>query len=223
MLGGANHGTKTPMPHDPWWWALIVVLCALSLLRGLARWQAGRRRLLPSPGAEGWGVLAGRLVLAVPVFALALGHAFAPALVAPLCLPLPAWARSLGLVVTLAALGLLGWTHHALGRHFSPSLRVDAAQSLVTSGPYRYVRHPMYSAYLLFFAGLGLLAADPALGLAGAAVIAWLMIARTPREERQLAAHFGADYEHFAARTGRFLPRRRRHVSSTSDRALTDR
>jgi protein-S-isoprenylcysteine O-methyltransferase Ste14 len=193
--------------QEAWRWSLVAVLCALAAVRGWARWRAGVGRSLPSPAGEGPLILAARLILAVPVFALSFAHAFVPERVAPLVVPLPDGLRWAGLLVSVAALGLLLWTHRALDRHFSPSVRVDPAQVLVTHGPYRWVRHPMYVTYAALFVGLGLLSADPALGASGLAVMAVLMVARVPREERLLADRFGAAYTAWAARTGRFLPR----------------
>jgi len=195
------------MNGDGWRWALVGLLCGLALVRGWARWQAGRSRLAPDVAAEGRALLVARLLLAAPVFALAFVHTLAPGWADPWRTPLPASVRALGGLLALLALAGLTWAHAVLGRHFSPTLRVDRDQVLVTSGPYRWLRHPIYSAYLAFFVGLGLLSADPLFGAAGVAVIALLMVVRTPREERMLAEHFGDAYYAWAARTGRFLPR----------------
>jgi protein-S-isoprenylcysteine O-methyltransferase Ste14 len=77
---------------------------------------------------------------------------------------------------------------------------------LVTTGPYRWLRHPFYVGVLLLVLACFLLAANWFMALAGFAVFALLAI-RSPIEERKLAERFGDEYLAYRARTRRFLPR----------------
>lgn len=72
-------------------------------------------------------------------------------------LPLPQWLQWLGVVLGGISLPLLAWTQQALGSNFSPTLHVRQEHTLVTSGPYRYVRHPMYTALFLSMSAILLL------------------------------------------------------------------
>jgi protein-S-isoprenylcysteine O-methyltransferase Ste14 len=78
--------------------------------------------------------------------------------------------------------------------------------TLVTHGPYRYVRHPFYDAVALAVVANGLAAANWFLLLGGLLAIA-LIVLRTSREEERLLARFGDSYRVYRARTGRFLPK----------------
>ncbi len=67
------------------------------------------------------------------------------------------WA---GLGLALVGFGLLQWAQNELGRHWSDAARLQAAHQLVTTGPYRWLRHPVYSAFLLILSAPLLLSAN---------------------------------------------------------------
>jgi protein-S-isoprenylcysteine O-methyltransferase Ste14 len=124
-------------------------------------------------------------------------------------LPLPDWMRWIGIAVGAGALALLSWVHHALGRNFSTVARIRDDHRLVTDGPYRLVRHPMYPALWLFALGALLLSANWFVGLPPLLIVTAIMLIRPATEEAQLIIAFGDDYRAYMARTGRFLPRLR--------------
>jgi protein-S-isoprenylcysteine O-methyltransferase Ste14 len=124
-------------------------------------------------------------------------------------LPLPASLRWPGAGALLAGIGLLFWTHQALGRNFSGVLEIRKEHALVTRGPYRLVRHPMYSAFFVFGFGLLLLSANWLIAGANVGAITWMYLVRAPDEERMLAEHFGDAYRQYMQGTGRLLPRLR--------------
>jgi protein-S-isoprenylcysteine O-methyltransferase Ste14 len=80
---------------------------------------------------------------------------------------------------------------------------------MVTTGPYGWVRHPLYGAWVVLLSGYSLLTSSWAVAIAGLAAIA-TVVRRIPTEEEGLQARFGDAYRDYAARTGRFLPRLRR-------------
>jgi len=120
----------------------------------------------------------------------------------------PAW-RWAGAVIFAVSLVLLTWIHVMLGKNFSATLRIRLDQELVTQGPYRYVRHPMYSAIFLMIIGMGLLSANWMILLGGPGFVIPIVIVRTPMEEEMLVRAFGERYCQYTATTGRFLPRLR--------------
>jgi protein-S-isoprenylcysteine O-methyltransferase Ste14 len=83
----------------------------------------------------------------------------------------------------------------------------DAPAHIVTSGPYRYVRHPFYAAFLLALAGAFLFSPQPGTLLTLALGLAMLTFTAAREERRLQASAFGAEYATYLARTGRFLPR----------------
>ncbi len=122
-------------------------------------------------------------------------------------LPLPAAVQLAGALVAALGLGLLWRVHQALGAHFSPVLELKSDHKLVREGPYARMRHPMYTAGLLFVVGHGLLAANAVVLGAPLAALVLLVAMRLPDEERMLRERFGADFEQWARETGALLPR----------------
>jgi protein-S-isoprenylcysteine O-methyltransferase Ste14 len=123
-------------------------------------------------------------------------------------LPLPSWLRWIGVGVCAMADGLLMWTLLRLGKNLTDTVVTRREHTLVTQGPYRFVRHPFYDSAALFVLGLSLAAANWFMGVAGGLVIA-LLVVRARTEEGHLLARFGDSYRAYVERTGRFLPRLR--------------
>jgi protein-S-isoprenylcysteine O-methyltransferase Ste14 len=154
-----------------------------------------------------------RVVVALPLIIVTCVYLFKPGILrwASFSVPEP-WRWAGGLLATVA-LGLLVWIQVELGTNFSGELRIRRDHHLVLSGPYRYVRHPMYGTFLLLCAGSLLMTANWFFGGIGLVVVLTVMLLRTGREERMLIETFGESYLQYAARTGRFLPRLRSKAS----------
>jgi len=120
---------------------------------------------------------------------------------------LPAGLRCLGAPLGLGALALAEWVFRSLGWGFSMSIAIRERQALVRHGPYRWVRHPLYTAFLLIWISFSLLSANWFIAATGIGGYAVGMIVRTPREEALLIEAFGQEYVEYKRRTGRYLPR----------------
>ena len=118
-----------------------------------------------------------------------------------------AWMlRVLGTGVILAGVLLRSSAARALGDAFVVRLGISAKQRLVEAGPYSRLRHPNYAALLLIALGTSVALASP---LAFAAtMLLWLpiIVVRITREERMLAARFGAAWQRYRGRTWRLVP-----------------
>ena len=121
-------------------------------------------------------------------------------------MPLPASVRWIGVAVGAVAGSLLIWTMHTLGKNLTDTVVTREEHELVTGGPYQYVRHPFYCAFILAVLANATVAANWFILVTGCS--AWLVIVyRTVKEEENLAARFGDDYRDYVNRTGRFFPR----------------
>jgi protein-S-isoprenylcysteine O-methyltransferase Ste14 len=118
----------------------------------------------------------------------------------------PEWLRWAGVGVGVLAGGLLIWTVRTLGPNLTDTVVTRKEHTLITTGPYRWVRHPFYDAAGLAILANSLAAANWFLFLTGGVAFI-LMIVRTRIEEQHLLARFGDSYRAYAERTGRFLPR----------------
>jgi protein-S-isoprenylcysteine O-methyltransferase Ste14 len=114
----------------------------------------------------------------------------------------------LGFSVSIAGGLLFFAATRALGRHMTAAIQVREGHRLVQEGPYRYIRHPVYTAIIAAAGGQSLLYLSPVLALV-VLVLAGLAIYRARLEEELLSSPkgFGPDYLEYVARTGRFLPR----------------
>jgi protein-S-isoprenylcysteine O-methyltransferase Ste14 len=121
---------------------------------------------------------------------------------------LPDWLRWTGVVICALAAALLLWTFHVLGPNLTDTVVTRRAHTLVSSGPYRFVRHPFYDSAFLLALGGALLTANWFLFAAGGLFFV-LVVIRTRKEEENLLARFGDAYRAYMERTGRFWPRMR--------------
>ena len=116
------------------------------------------------------------------------------------------WPFVAGIVLIIAGIGLRAWSIASLGRFFQYQITVQSGHQVVTTGPYRYVRHPSYTGIALVLAGIAL-ACDDVWALLVVAVLGGLgLYVRIRTEERQLTKALGDEYEHFAAGRKRLVP-----------------
>ncbi len=126
---------------------------------------------------------------------------------------LPLWANWVtgitGGVVFALALWLLWRSHVDLGQNFSPELKLRKEHTLVTDGIFRLIRHPMYTAHLLWAIAQVLLLHNWIAGFSFLVTFYPFYLLRVPREERMMLENFGQEYSLYMNRTGRLLPRYR--------------
>jgi protein-S-isoprenylcysteine O-methyltransferase Ste14 len=124
-------------------------------------------------------------------------------------LPFPAGIRWLGAGLIFAGDLLFIWSHKALGSNWSPILEIRKGHTLVTDGPYRFIRHPMYAAIFLIGIGVSLLSANWIVALSYMMPTASLYLVRVSDEEEMMIGQFGDEYRQFMTRTGRLIPKLR--------------
>ncbi len=124
----------------------------------------------------------------------------------PMRIPGHAWFVVAGLIVIWLGLAIRLWAIVVLGRSFRTTVEVDTGQAVVSSGPYRLVRHPSYTGILLIAAGFGL--ADGTWpGLAVCLVLPTAaLLRRIQVEEAELTRVLGDPYRAYRDRTKRLIP-----------------
>ena len=142
------------------------------------------------------------LVLALGVFAFMIN----PSRMAWASIGLPESARWTGVVVGLIAAMAELWTLRSLGRNLTDTVVTRQVHTLITRGPYRWVRHPFYDCMLLFVTSAALMMGNWFV-LAGGVVTFALLAVRSRIEEQKLLDRFGEPYRAYRAATGRFVPR----------------
>jgi len=111
-----------------------------------------------------------------------------------------------GIVCLAVGLWLFKRSHADLGTNWSVTLEVREKHQLVTHGIYRTLRHPMYSALLLYSLGQALVVPNWIAGPSYAVAMSLLVALRLGPEERMMLEEFGKDYEAYRARTKRLVP-----------------
>lgn len=123
-----------------------------------------------------------------------------------LSLPLPGWLRWIGVAVGFLSLALYAWSRATLGKEWSSNLLLGENHSLVTTGPYRWIRHPIYLAMIGFMISIALVTAD--LFLVAFLLVSTIDLAlRIPKEEQMMVEKFGEEYKTYMQRTGRIFPK----------------
>jgi protein-S-isoprenylcysteine O-methyltransferase Ste14 len=119
---------------------------------------------------------------------------------------LPEWVRWLGVGLGLIGVSGVYWLFSSIGSGISPTSATREKHVLSTKGPYRWIRHPLYTFGSSLFISFGMMADNWFIALLG--VLAFIgMAVRTPKEEANLIEKFGDEYREYMKRTGRFLPK----------------
>jgi protein-S-isoprenylcysteine O-methyltransferase Ste14 len=122
-------------------------------------------------------------------------------------MPLPLWMRWAGVGMALLGFALLQWAQNTLGKNWSDTPRMIKEQSLITSGPYQYIRHPIYTAFLLILGSTFLISANWLVGLVWIGMTVLEVASRIGFEENLMLEYFGDQYREYMKRTGRLLPK----------------
>jgi protein-S-isoprenylcysteine O-methyltransferase Ste14 len=187
--------------------AVAIASIALCLPIGLyfrIRSQATRERL--DRRKEGILIMVGLRLCGLLGWILFTAYLISPGWVNWSSIKLPAWLRWAGAPLGLLVVPvLLFWTFHSLGKNLTDTVVTRREHTLVTHGPYRWVRHPFYVVLFLWVLSFTLLTANWLLALLGGAALTMLVV-RTRIEEAKLIERFGDEYRAYARRTGRFFP-----------------
>jgi protein-S-isoprenylcysteine O-methyltransferase Ste14 len=188
---------------------LLVFLSSL-VISGYHRKRARELAGVIPRRAEGQAALLLRAATGLTFFGTFLVYIFSPRRLAWSTLRLPAWLRWASAGLAIACLPLLEWVFVSIGANISETVLTKSTHQLVSHGPYRWIRHPLYAFASLEFLALSLLSGNWfMLTLAGAALLIFRFVV-IPKEERNLVRAFGSRYAEYRTRTGAVLPRLRR-------------
>ena len=155
---------------------------------------------------EGWFILITLRLVAFFDAVVMIAFLVDPSLTRWSSLPLPEWLRWSGIAIGGAAGVWVIWTFSHLGKNLTDTVVTRREHTLVTSGPYHWIRHPFYIGVAGTVAAVSLATTNWFVAVTGITVLA-LLIARTDREEAKLIERFGDEYRRYMTETGRFWPR----------------
>jgi protein-S-isoprenylcysteine O-methyltransferase Ste14 len=192
--------------ENPYRIAVVVVMVLTVAVTAYHRLQAAASGEKISRKDEGYLFAAVLRLSELCLFIATLAYVISPASVQWASFPLPMWFRWLGIVTGILCSFMMYWTLSSLGKNLTDTVVTRAKATLITHGPYRWVRHPFYVTTALLMASVTVLAANWLIG-AGSVLVLGLLAVRTPKEERMLIEKFGQQYRDYMAKTGRFFPR----------------
>jgi protein-S-isoprenylcysteine O-methyltransferase Ste14 len=116
------------------------------------------------------------------------------------------WYRVAGLLAMWLGLAIRIWAIATLGRAFRTTVEVDSGQDVISSGPYRWVRHPSYSGLLLIVTGCGLASVSWVALIVSAVLPLVALLRRIRVEEAELVGVLGDRYRAYQRGTKRLIP-----------------
>jgi protein-S-isoprenylcysteine O-methyltransferase Ste14 len=117
------------------------------------------------------------------------------------------WLRWTGVTLALVGFALLQSAQVTLGKSWSDTPRMMKEQMLITNGPYQYIRHPIYTAFVLILGSTLLISANWFIGLSWLAMTVLEVASRIGFEESLMLEYFGDQYREYMKKTGRLFPR----------------
>ena len=183
--------------------ALLILIVLFLLVRGPFIMKSGKRKMkiMKSSGTDKFLLALSTLGMMVFPVIFCISPYFDVFM-----MNLPDGLRIAGIFVYAASLVLMFLVLRELGGDWSMELGLKEGHRLVVSGPYMYVRHPMYSAFFLMMAGQFLIVSNWFVGIFGIAAFGLLCIARIPKEERMMEEEFGDEYTEYSKGKKRVIP-----------------
>lgn len=120
---------------------------------------------------------------------------------------LPVWVGWLGVVLFADAILILYFSHAHLGSNWSPVLGIKKEHTLITSGIYKYIRHPMYAAHILWAIAQILMLHNWIAGYSFIVVMIPHYLLRVGKEEQMMVEQFGERYREYMKSSGRIFPK----------------
>ena len=119
----------------------------------------------------------------------------------------PLSLRWAGVGIALLGFALLQWAQVTLGKSWSDTPRMMKEQALITRGPYRSIRHPIYTAFLLILGSTLFISSNWLIGLCWIGMTILEVVSRVGFEESLMLEYFGDQYREYMKKTGRLLPK----------------
>ncbi|MFN3411207.1 MAG: methyltransferase family protein [Exilispira sp.] len=114
--------------------------------------------------------------------------------------------RIAGLIAGIFGVIIIGWASHVLDGEFSETIEIKENHRLITDGPYKHVRHPIYSGFILMHIGITIALSNLLIILFFNIGLFFLLLERIPKEEKVLKDFFGKKWEDYCEKRSMFLP-----------------
>lgn len=173
----------------------------------LVYWAWSARQVKSANRSEGFATRFLKYWLPLIVAALLLRppHDGGAGLLSARFVPYASWLALLGMLLTWLGVLFACWARVVLGANWSAVVQVKQDHELIERGPYRLVRHPIYTGLLFAFFGTAL-AIGEWRGLLGVAIVAASFWYKLRLEERWMSEQFGPAYQDYMQRVKALVP-----------------
>jgi len=178
-----------------WSWYLVAIFWAISAIKLKA--TKSTQRLAPR--------LAYSIVIAC-AFALLFYERLRMGFLGVRFLPQDVWLARIGVIISFAGAAIAIWARAILGQNWSARVSLKVDHQLIRSGLYAYMRHPIYSGFLLMVIGTAVVQGEFR-GLLAIPVVAIGLTIKAKQEEELLRNEFGESYSQYCRESGFLLPR----------------
>lgn len=148
-----------------------------------------------------------RALVALPLMLSFLAYMMNPRWMAWSYVALPVWVRWVGVGLGIACLPLLWTLFQSIGSNISETVLTKKNHRLVMTGPYGWIRHPLYTVAMSLFASYGLIASNWWMMTFTALGLVMVVVLVIPREEAELVVRFGDEYRDYQECVGKLVPR----------------
>jgi protein-S-isoprenylcysteine O-methyltransferase Ste14 len=190
-------------------WVQLALILVFNRILPLVMAKKRKEKLMPNKEAvknEGVFQFIIRVAGGVLFFAFIVLYAVYPPFMDALHFGLPSAARWIGVGISLIGEAMWIYAQILLSRYWSPQLRIQSDHRIMKDGPYKRIRHPIYSFMFVWSFGLVLFTSHWFF-VCFFALTVILLCLRAPKEEQMMLREFGEDYARYMKETGRFFPR----------------
>ena len=188
---------------DPYHW---LHLASFAWLVFLAYWSVSALKLKSIKRREPRGERLIQLVFMVAAYFLMFNDQFSRGWLTTRFVTASPSIGKFGVTIAVVGIALAMWARWHLGENWSATVTLKEGHELIRSGPYRYMRHPIYSGMLLAFVGTAL-ALGEYRALISVAIVLVAFYTKAKKEELFLTQEFGEKFREHSRRTGMFLPK----------------
>ncbi|MGY5854917.1 MAG: isoprenylcysteine carboxylmethyltransferase family protein [Candidatus Thorarchaeota archaeon] len=185
---------------------LLYLLSRVIPSRGLPSLEQSQGERRAGLREEGWYIIFTLIMVVYGNIIVAALYLFNPQWMLWSYLSMPLELRALGLALAIFLVPYTYWIGSTLAENYSYTVEIQEGQTLITTGPYNRVRHPIYSSAIFFLASL-VLVSDNWLFLVVLLLTIPGLYIRIKREEEMMIREYGEEYRAYLKRTGRIFPK----------------
>lgn len=188
-------------------WMMVAIFVMSAAISKYHRRRARMSGDSISRRDEGRVAMLLRAAVALPLLLSFLAYMINPRWMAWSELALPVWVRWVGVGVGIVCLPLLWSLFRSIGSNISETVLTKINHELISTGLFRWIRHPLYTVSMSLFVAYGLMASNWWLLLFTAIGLVTIVVLVIPKEEAELIAKFGDEYRDYQKRVGKLVPR----------------